>query len=69
MALALALNRTFVLPRLQCHCYKNWFANDACRLPGDKQSILPFTCTLEQWLRPAVMYKGFNMTLLGKNAR
>ena len=69
MALALALNRTFVLPRLQCFCYKNWFANQACRLPGDRASKLPFTCTLEQWLRPKELYKGFNTTLGGRNAR
>jgi hypothetical protein len=69
MALALALNRTLILPRLKCHCYKNWFANVACRVPGERQSVLPFTCTLEQWLRPAVMYRGLTLLLEGRNVR
>jgi hypothetical protein len=69
MALALALNRTLILPRLKCHCYKNWFANVACRLPGERQSVLPFTCTLEQWLRPSVLYKGMKLQLGEQSVR
>lgn len=48
MGLALALNRTLLMPRMLCFCVRGWFANDACRLPGDKVSMLPFNCTGDQ---------------------
>ncbi|KAF8070925.1 arabinosyltransferase [Scenedesmus sp. PABB004] len=44
LGLALALNRTLVLPRMRCFCVRGWFANEACRLPGDARSVLPFDC-------------------------
>lgn len=34
MALAVLLNRTLVLPKMQCFCYKNWFMLEQCRCGG-----------------------------------
>lgn len=31
MAVAALLNRTLVMPRLQCYCFKNWFMSEQCR--------------------------------------
>ncbi|MEW5304497.1 MAG: hypothetical protein WDW36_007107 [Sanguina aurantia] len=58
MAVAVILNRTLVLPRLKCFCNKNWFMSEQCRIPGDHVTQFPFDCTLDQWLRPKVAYKG-----------
>jgi hypothetical protein len=48
LGLALALNRTLLMPAMSCFCVRGWYPNDACRLPGDKQSTLPFRCTGDQ---------------------
>jgi hypothetical protein len=48
LGLALALNRTLVMPRMRCFCVKGWFPNVKCRLPGDERSLLPFACTGDQ---------------------
>lgn len=61
-ALSLALNRTLVLPRLKCYCYKNWFMTEQCKIPGDRATSFPFHCTLDQWARPKVLYKGFGLS-------
>lgn len=60
-AVALALNRTLVLPRLRCYCYKNWFMTEQCKIPGDLKTAFPFNCTLEQYLRPKVLYRAFEL--------
>jgi hypothetical protein len=46
--LALALRRTLVMPQLQCHCVRNWFRTENCRLTGDYLSRLPFQCGIDQ---------------------
>jgi len=56
MAAAVMLNRTLVLPKMQCFCYKNWFMMEQCRIPGDKATVFPMECQLDQWLRPKVLY-------------
>ena len=56
MALAVITNRTLVLPRLHCFCYKNWFMMEACRIPGDRVTQFPMECCLDQWLRPKIIY-------------
>lgn len=48
MGLALALNRTLVMPAMLCLCARGWYPNDACRLAGDTVSTLPFRCTGDQ---------------------
>jgi hypothetical protein len=35
LALALLTNRTLVLPRVQCFCYRGWFMNTLCRWAAD----------------------------------
>ena len=56
MAIALILNRTLIFPKMQCFCYKNWFMSEQCKIPGDKNTIFPIECHLDQWLRPKVLY-------------
>lgn len=48
LGLALALNRTLLMPAMACLCVRGWFPNEACRLPGDSRSSLPFRCTGDQ---------------------
>jgi hypothetical protein len=48
LGLALALNRTLLMPAMSCFCARGWYPNDACRLPGDKLSRLPFRCAGDQ---------------------
>ena len=55
-ALALALGRVLVLPRLACHCFRHSAPVAACRAPGDAAAQLPFTCTLEQVFKPKALY-------------
>ncbi|KAG1665399.1 hypothetical protein FOA52_015809 [Chlamydomonas sp. UWO 241] len=43
-ALAHALNRTLIMPRVQCWCIQNWFENPLCRLPGDLHTRFPLVC-------------------------
>ncbi|KAG1654663.1 hypothetical protein FOA52_003820 [Chlamydomonas sp. UWO 241] len=56
MAIATMLNRTLILPKMQCFCYKNWFMMEQCRIPGDKVTQFPIECHLDQWIRPKVIY-------------
>ena len=48
LGVALALNRTLVMPKMLCFCARNWFETDHCRLPGDVWTQLPFVCTGDQ---------------------
>eukprot|EP00775_Hariotina_reticulata_P006248 gene6248-6484_t len=48
LGVALALNRTLIMPHMLCFCVKGWFPNVKCRLPGDERSLLPFSCPGDQ---------------------
>lgn len=43
-ALAYALNRTLILPKMQCFCIHNWFESPQCRLPGEPHTKFPLIC-------------------------
>lgn len=30
--------------------------SEQCKIPGDKNTIFPIECHLDQWLRPKVLY-------------
>lgn len=60
-ALALALNRTLVLPKMLCFCAKNWYMTDHCRILGDHFTTLPFTCSLSQLLRTKKTVSGIKV--------
>ncbi|KAL6749493.1 nucleotide-diphospho-sugar transferase-domain-containing protein [Haematococcus lacustris] len=66
MAIAVIMNRTLVLPKLQCFCYKNWFMMEQCRIPGDRATVYPMECQLDQWLRPKVIYN-YGPNIVGKD--
>ncbi|KAJ9511474.1 hypothetical protein QJQ45_029860 [Haematococcus lacustris] len=91
MAIAVIMNRTLVLPKLQCFCYKNWFMMEQCRqvagqwrhdmhkplvqlqpwlvrvmIPGDRATVYPMECQLDQWLRPKVLYN-YGPNIVGKD--
>ncbi|KAJ9511250.1 hypothetical protein QJQ45_017155 [Haematococcus lacustris] len=105
MAIAVIMNRTLVLPKLQCFCYKNWFMMEQCRqvagqwrhgrhkplvqlqpwlsramssqlpgvqaqgnagIPGDRATVYPMECQLDQWLRPKVIYN-YGPSIVGKD--
>ncbi|KXZ42494.1 hypothetical protein GPECTOR_141g692 [Gonium pectorale] len=51
LAMALATNRTLVLPRFRCYCARNWYSTVACRIGGDRATTFPFTCPLSHVLR------------------
>ena len=58
LALALALNRTLVLPRWTCFCDRMWAASDdlfafGCMYPGSQAGqFLPFACPMDHVLSP-----------------
>ena len=45
--LALALNRTLVLPEMTCFCDRYWWLTHACRMPGAESMPLPIACPLD----------------------
>ena len=48
LALAQALGRTLLIPRLECHCDRYWFpVLPACRAPGSELAR-PYECALDQ---------------------
>ena len=50
LALAIALNRTLVLPAALCYCDLNWAEMRACRVPGAEAMPLPFECPIDHLL-------------------
>lgn len=46
-ALAIALNRTLVLPEMTCFCDRYWWLVHACRMPGAESMPLPIACPLD----------------------
>jgi len=40
-AIAYTLNRTLILPKVQCWCQQNWFENPLCRMPGEYDLKFP----------------------------
>ncbi|KAG2422476.1 hypothetical protein HXX76_016000 [Chlamydomonas incerta] len=50
-AIALIANRTLVMPRFQCHCSKNWYQTQSCRINHETATTFPFTCALSHVLR------------------
>ncbi|GLC60104.1 hypothetical protein PLESTB_001574400 [Pleodorina starrii] len=58
LALAMALNRTLVLPQFQCYCAKNWFATTACRITSERDTVFPFPCPLSHVFRAKLLTRG-----------
>ena len=50
LALAIATNRTLVLPAALCYCDLNWAEMRACRVPGAEAMPLPFECPIDHLL-------------------
>lgn len=51
-AIAVATNRTLIMPKLLCYCDKYWGPVDRCRLPGARKTQLPFVCPLDHIFEP-----------------
>ncbi len=65
-ALARALNRTVVLPRLWCYCDKFWHRLDRCAIPSAVTAQpLPFVCPMDHVFEPT----GLHGTLQSRRAR
>ncbi|GIL60393.1 hypothetical protein Vafri_14842 [Volvox africanus] len=58
LALAMALNRTLVLPQFRCYCAKNWFATSACRINSERDTVFPFPCPLSHIFRSKLLLSG-----------
>lgn len=68
-ALARALNRIVVLPRVLCWCDKHWSRLDDCAMPGAKSSQpLPFVCPLDHVIDPALLH-GNSASRLARSRR
>jgi hypothetical protein len=52
IAIAVATNRTLILPKLQCYCDRYWGPVDRCRIPGAFKMQLPFVCPMDHILEP-----------------
>eukprot|EP00201_Polytomella_parva_P023090 CAMPEP_0175039368 /NCGR_PEP_ID=MMETSP0052_2-20121109/532_1 /TAXON_ID=51329 ORGANISM="Polytomella parva, Strain SAG 63-3" /NCGR_SAMPLE_ID=MMETSP0052_2 /ASSEMBLY_ACC=CAM_ASM_000194 /LENGTH=570 /DNA_ID=CAMNT_0016301187 /DNA_START=1529 /DNA_END=3241 /DNA_ORIENTATION=+ len=50
-AIAMALNRTLILPKFQCYCSKNWYMTFACRVNEVNNGDFPYDCPLSQLIR------------------
>eukprot|EP00192_Tetraselmis_astigmatica_P008881 CAMPEP_0117652350 /NCGR_PEP_ID=MMETSP0804-20121206/2579_1 /TAXON_ID=1074897 /ORGANISM="Tetraselmis astigmatica, Strain CCMP880" /LENGTH=607 /DNA_ID=CAMNT_0005458389 /DNA_START=187 /DNA_END=2010 /DNA_ORIENTATION=+ len=50
--LAVATNRTLIMPRLLCFCDRYWGPVEDCRVPGAFATRLPFTCPMDHILEP-----------------
>ena len=65
MLLALVLNRTLILPKLQCFCDRSWWLTEQCRFPGVSME-LPFECptdilfTTSLWRRYKLPFRESN---------
>ncbi|GIL80561.1 hypothetical protein Vretimale_16016 [Volvox reticuliferus] len=58
LALAMAINRTLVLPKFRCYCAKNWFATSACRINSERDTVFPFPCPLSHVFRAKLLLSG-----------
>lgn len=53
VALAVALQRTLILPPLRCFCDRIWFGVEKCRAAGASQMRLPYVCPLDHVINPS----------------
>eukprot|EP00887_Chlorella_sp_A99_P003129 scaffold9.g3129.t1 len=51
-AVAVALNRTIIMPKLLCLCDRYWGPVEYCQVPGAFKLRLPYTCPLDHVLEP-----------------
>ena len=51
-AIALATNRTLIMPKLQCYCDRYWGPVYRCRVPGASKLQLPFICPMDHVFEP-----------------
>jgi arabinosyltransferase len=49
LALAVALNRTFIMPKLTCFCDRNWFKVERCRMLGATKIQFPVPCPADYY--------------------
>lgn len=62
-ALAAALNRTLIMPRLFCWCDRFWNRLKRCRMPADQTLELPFHCPmdhlffLDKWIKARMPFR------------
>ena len=52
LSVAVATNRTVVMPKLMCYCDRYWGPLQRCRLPGATRLVLPFVCPLDHIFEP-----------------
>jgi hypothetical protein len=52
LAVAVALNRTIIMPRLISWCDRYWGPVEFCQLPGAFKLRLPFVAPMDHWLEP-----------------
>lgn len=50
--MSITLQRTIIMPKLQCFCDRYWGPLDRCRLPGATKLRLPFICPMDHILEP-----------------
>ncbi|KXZ42495.1 hypothetical protein GPECTOR_141g693 [Gonium pectorale] len=60
-AAALITNRTLVLPRFLCHCSKNWYQTQSCRVNDEPYTAFPFVCSLSQLMRVKRLQQGLSL--------
>ncbi|MEW5310165.1 MAG: hypothetical protein WDW38_001988 [Sanguina aurantia] len=67
-AIAMALNRTLLLPKMHCYCSKNWYMTFACRINDERLTQFPFVCALSHVLRAKLLDRGLVLTRRGQSA-
>ena len=58
LALAIALNRTLVMPRMLCYCDNIWKEMKHCRVGGAFGMTLPFDCPADHILNLPAWFDG-----------
>jgi hypothetical protein len=58
MAIAVALNRTLIMPTLYCFCDRYWGVQEHCRPPGSANYSMPFVCPLDHIMIPEQISAG-----------
>mmetsp|Transcript_19097 Transcript_19097/g.26441 ORF Transcript_19097/g.26441 Transcript_19097/m.26441 type:complete len:801 (-) Transcript_19097:47-2449(-) len=57
IVLSQILNRTLILPRLECFCERHWWLLEDCRIPaGKSQMPMPYNCPMDHIFEPAEWY-------------
>ena len=63
--IAVALNRTLIMPKIYCFCDRYWGVQQNCRVPGSANFSMPFLCPLDHVMVPDQIYGRDDILTMG----